>query len=119
MALDVNNIYPAIGELLTPALQAVVPEGLALRVRERYATLGDKYMLPDTTADGRQINACMRKNSFEDIEEELVDATFNALVQILKEAEAGKVSGSTYLILQNIVLAYSQLRHAMLLAGGR
>lgn len=65
-----------------------LPEDLKLQLAERYASLGTKYATDEVisiTQEGGEtvqfrINACMKRDNLQDVEEEIVDAVFNALV---------------------------------------
>lgn len=84
--IDVNEVYPSMQDLAPDILRAHLSGLLLERVKERYANLGGKYMLPfpEWQHKGRAMNACMVKDSRQDIEEEIVDAVFNTLVLLLK-----------------------------------
>lgn len=100
-----SNVYPSIDELLPRILSAHVPESLAEIIRERYDTLGEKYLTDAFHFDGRRINACMDKSSIQDALEEVVDAVFNTLVWIFK----GDRKNSAYTVLEGLIIIYGVL----------
>jgi hypothetical protein len=91
--IDMDNAYPNTDELLPNMLLAKVPASLVLDITRRYKEYGPKYMTDGFHIDGRQINACMQRNSIQDAIEEVVDAVFNVLVWIFKLSKDNSAYG--------------------------
>ena len=73
--------WPFMDSLLGPYYG--VPEALQQVLRQRYDEHAEEYATDEfvkTDAGDFPINACMQKDTFQDIEEELVDTIFNTLV---------------------------------------
>lgn len=85
---------------------ALLPASLVDEIKDRYATLGEKYLTDEYTQDGRRINACMTKSSWQDAREEVVDAAFNVLVQIFKDNNNDNLSNEAYSVLENLADIY-------------
>ncbi len=70
--------------MISESLSWRLPSGLAADIRERYAKHGGEYVTEELHLDGRRINACMERDSYQDMLEEVVDAVFNVLVILFK-----------------------------------
>lgn len=107
-------VYPNIMELLSPELQDRIPESLAAWIRERYETLGEKYLTDKQYVDGRYINGCMFKSSIQDALEEVVDAVFNVLVWHFKlrilDTPRPDIQASAYSALIGLIELYALLK---------
>lgn len=88
------DMYPSLQSLLDSYTTLPIPQELIGELRERYNKHGVEYATDQRSPDGRIVNACMNRDSVQDAREELVDATFNLLVQQLKvrEGKGGEVS---------------------------
>ena len=72
--------WPSI-ELLFDDVNIRLPSELMERLAQRYAEHSGEYKTNEYDYDSDlPVNACMMKDNLKDIEEELVDAIFNALV---------------------------------------
>lgn len=112
-----QQVYPSIEELLPPDLQARVPASLDAWVRERYASLGDKYLTTDIMPDGRRVNSCMYKSSVQDALEEVVDAVFNVLVWLFKLRLEGRQLVAAHSALLGLIELYALLQLELRLEG--
>lgn len=92
--LSIDDVYPNLEELLPEDIQAKIPISLFEEIRNRYETLGVKYMTDTQSDDGRFVNGCMYKSSIQDALEEVVDAVFNCLVWIFKERSGQMTEGT-------------------------
>lgn len=81
--------YPSIDELLPPLLLAKIPHKLAEEIKERYATLGEKYLTDALHSDGRRINGMMFTDRLVNMNEEITDAVFCVIGQIFKNKKNG------------------------------
>lgn len=75
--------WPTIDEMLKTIPLAGIEPDLEKIIRQRYDEHGMEYAT-DENRDGLPINGCINKNTLQDIEEELVDTCFNALVLCFK-----------------------------------
>lgn len=71
--------FPPLDDVFAKNAGIPLPEHLEELLRERYREHGPDYATA-TLRDGVPENACMQKNNLVDVEEELVDAVFNALI---------------------------------------
>lgn len=92
-------------------MQSVIPEALAREIRERYATLGTKYLSDQKHTDGRTINAMMFTSRVANCREEIVDAAFCMLGEIFKAQVADEdIPDWAYTILRGCIEMYSMLK---------
>lgn len=109
-ALQSSEIYPSVEELMPVPLAAVIPQSLSEEIRERYLTLGAKYMTKDRYKDGRYINAMMNTSRIQNCREEIVDAVFCVLGWIFKaQAVNQQPSDSAWAALRGLIDIYSLL----------
>lgn len=105
------GVYPSIEELMPEVLLARIPEALARDIRERYATLGEKYLTDQVHTDGRRINAMMFTSRVANANEEIVDATFCMLGEIFKaQVEGVEIPDWIYQVLMGCIEIYSMLK---------
>lgn len=105
------DVYPSIDELMPEVLLARIPEALARDIRERYATLGTKYLTEDLHTDGRRINAMMYTSRVANANEEIVDAAFCMLGEIFKaNVNQEEIPDWTYQVLLGCIEIYSMLK---------
>ena len=89
---------------------AILPDSLAAEIKERYETLGDKYLSDKFHTDGRQINGMMFTDRIINCKEEVVDAVFCILGQIFKETVKGiEPSENMFPMLYGLIQVYSLL----------
>lgn len=102
------NVYPSIEELTPRVIKSYIPELLMQEIKERYETLGEKYLTEQTTEDGRRINAMMFTDRIVNCREELIDAAFCVIGQIYKEAINGnQPDDAFYALLEGCIDMYS------------
>lgn len=105
-----ETVYPSTSELMPGLLMARIPEALARDIKERYRTLGGKYLTDNHHSDGRLINGCMFNNSIQEALEEVVDAVFNILVLIFKyTTRDSNIPDYSYSCLSGLIEIYSIL----------
>lgn len=106
-----NTVYPSIEELMPEVMQSIIPEALAREIRDRYATLGTKYLTEERHVDGRFINAMMYTSRVANCREEIVDAAFCMLGTIFKaQADNDEIPDWAYTILRGCIEIYSMLK---------
>lgn len=105
-----SNVYPNIEELIPDILNHRLPVSLQESLQQRYSELGGKYLTEEEYVDGRLMNACMFRNSLQDAIEEVVDATFNTLVWMLKHRRNGGHSAAAGEALMGLIELYALLR---------
>lgn len=102
--------YPSIDELMPEELLAKIPATLARDIKERYDTLGEKYLTINTQEDGRLINGMMYTNRVENCIEEIIDAVFCMLGWIFKARAMDLVpNDSAYFAMTGLIEVYSLL----------
>lgn len=105
------DVYPSIDELMPEILLARIPESLARDIRERYSTLGTKYLTDERHTDGRRINAMMFTSRVANANEEIVDAAFCMLGTIFKaQANEEEIPDWAYQVLMGCIEIYSMLK---------
>lgn len=105
------GVYPSIDELMPEILLARIPESLARAIRERYNTLGTKYLTDQVHTDGRRINAMMFTSRVANANEEIVDAAFCMLGTIFKaNANEEEIPDWAYQVLMGCIEIYSMLK---------
>lgn len=105
------GVYPSIEELMPEVMLARIPESLARDIRERYATLGTKYLTDQVHTDGRKINAMMFTSRVANANEEIVDAAFCMLGTIFKaQANKEEIPDWSYQVLMGCIEIYSMLK---------
>lgn len=77
--IDIYNIYPSIEDLVPLQLMHLLPYSLVVSIRERYTTLGGKYMTGQFREDGREINNVVNCDNLQSTLEEIIDSIFNWL----------------------------------------
>ena len=92
-----------------------MPDTLAARLRQRYDEHAMEYATDEVVKVGDDLiprNACLNKNTLQDIEEEVVDALFNVLVLIFKDEQpTGRPSGAPLRpFVGNLVHVWQQTR---------
>lgn len=81
-------IWPTPDTLRIWAAEKHLPDTLVERVLKRYREHAEEYATKQIDPDtGFPVNACMLKDNLPDIEEELVDAVFNALIHCHRKVE--------------------------------
>lgn len=89
---------------------AKLPHELVVEIKERYETLGEKYMTDEVYPDGRRINGMMFTDRIENCREEIVDAVFCIIGQIFKDTpEPNGPSENLYFLLDGLIHIYSTL----------
>lgn len=77
--------WPFLDDLLLATEEHPLPPALVEQLRRRYDEHGGEYATPNIhEPTGAPINACMTLNTLDELEEELVDSIFNALVLVFR-----------------------------------
>src|SRR3990167_3144629 len=78
-----QTMHPTF-EALQKSTTLVLPEELIEELISRYDKHGWEYFSGEFTREGQPINTCLQNDSIGLAMEELVDAVFNLLVEIMK-----------------------------------
>lgn len=97
-----NEMFPRIDEILTPAVRRRLNKEIIDQITTRYAEHGPEYISDKKLPDGRVVNQCMLKDSAQDAIEEVIDALFNTIILSMKQKYVGN-------ILRHLVEAYNSL----------
>ena len=108
--IDMNNVYPSVHEFVPDLMLSMIPASLYETIKERYETLGPKYVTETQHTDGRLINACMFTDDVQNILEEVVDAVFRSLIKIYKSSMYDSVmDNNDYTVLRGLIEIYQLL----------
>ncbi len=97
-------------DLLNNIPRIHLPSNLKAQLRKRYDEHAMEYAT-EKLHENVPINACMDKDTIKDIEEELVDACFNALILIHKCSEIGRYASDSHegLLWSSLIDIWGQL----------
>lgn len=87
-----------------------MPEELIAEIKQRYETLGEKYLTDNLTEDGRRINGMMYTSRIDNCNEEVVDAVFCIIGWIFKcQYRRMPIPDAAYKTLGSLVDVYLDL----------